>query len=49
MTTTNFIFLLAIVTLSSLLGFWVWQLLKVRKEKRPGDEKELKRAVEQRY
>lgn len=49
MTSTNFVFLLAIVTLVSLLGFWVWQLRKVSKEKRRGDEEKLTRVAEQRY
>jgi hypothetical protein len=49
MTSTNFVFLLAIVTLASLLGFWIWQLRKVRKEKRRGDEEKLTRVAEERY
>jgi hypothetical protein len=49
MTSTNFVFLLAIVTLTSLLGFWIWQLLKVRKAKRRGDAEKFKRVAEERY
>jgi len=49
MTSTNFVFLLAIVTLASLLGFWVWQLFKVRKQKRSGDDEKLTRVAEERY
>lgn len=49
MTTTSFVFLLAIVTLTSLLGFWAWQLRKVRKEKRKGDAEKLTRVAEERY
>lgn len=49
MTSTNFVFLLAIVTLTSFLGFWIWQLRRIRKEKRPGDAEELKEAVQEKY
>ena len=49
MTSTNFVLLLAIVTLASLLGFWVWQLRKVGKEKRRCDEEKLTRVAEERY
>jgi len=49
MTTTNFVFLLATVTLTSFLGFWVWQYVKIQKKKRPGDEKEFKRVAEEKY
>jgi len=49
MTSTNFVFLLAIVTLASLLGFWGVQLLKIRKRKRRGDAEQLKRVAEEQY
>jgi hypothetical protein len=49
MTSTNFVFLLAIVTLMSLLGFWGWQFLKIRRKRRRGDAEELKRAAQEQY
>lgn len=49
MTSTNFTFLLAVVTLASFLGFWIWQLLRIRKEKRRGDEEKFTRTAEEKY
>ena len=49
MTSTNFVFLLAVLTLSSFLGFWIWQMRKVSKKKEPGDEEKLTREIKERY
>jgi hypothetical protein len=47
MTSTNFVFLLAVVTLASFLSFWIWQLRKVKKEKRRGDAERLTREAKE--
>jgi len=49
MNSTNFVFLLAVVTLVSFLAFWIWQFVKIRKQKRRGAAEELKEELKERY